>query len=308
MTKKRWHWMNAVLAAVLLVPPGVVLAQQDELLKGKLYRIDRAHSLLDFTVRQLGFARIRGTFNNYRAAFYYVEDDLTQSSVHVLIDAKSIDTGAKQRDDHLRSKDFFDVEQFPRITFHSEQIEKSGNGWVAVGPLTIRDVTREVRIPFSVVSGDAEDQFANRRIAFEGELILDRKDFGVVGPTFWNNLISEQVTIEMAVAGRIFNYLNPFSRWRDKSIGKAVLDAVENSGLEAAQRLVRSAWLENQGKDYYFQLGELFKAGMQLAQSGKAKEAIGIFEIALEIYGDSADPDELSELHVVIATNRPASN
>lgn len=288
-----------LMAGLLLVPAAAQQPAYDSLLEGEIFTLDRAHALMDFTVRQLGFARIRGTFNKYEAAVYYVEEDITQSSVTVVVDVNSLDTGNKQRDDHLRSKDFFHVEEFPRLTFHSERVVKSADGFVAIGPLTIHGVTREARIPFHVVSRKAADQWSNQRIVFTGALTLNRRDFGVNGPDFWNKLISETVEIDIDLAASIFNYNNPFSRWRENSIGKLIVESVEQEGLGAANAKVRKLWDEKK-EDYDFSMGQIFRAGMQLQQRGKLPEAIGILELALDLHRDSAAPENRAALHAII--------
>lgn len=288
-----------LLSAWVLVPGHAPAAAEAPVLDGEVYVVDNAHSLLDFTVRQVGFARVRGTFKKYRAAIFYVDDDPEKSSVSVAIEVNSIDTGNDSRDRHLRSKDFFEVEQFPLIQFHSERVEKTTDGFVVVGPLTIKETTREVRIPFQVISKKATDQFQNQRIVFEGQFALNRRDFGVVGPDFWNNLISDPVEIDLAVAGRVFNFLNPFGRWREKSIGKAALDMMAAEGVEATQERLREIW-RTQKEDYLFELRELYVAGMQLAQGGQAEEAIGLFELAADLFAGSAEAQDLAAVQLAL--------
>ena len=296
----RRQTINSILFAIFLLVPAVVSPAADSsVLGGEVFTLDRAHSLLDFTARQVGFGRVRGTFKDYEAAIFYVEDDLLKSSVSVVIDVKSIDTGSGFRDDHLRSADFFDAEQFPRISFHSERVVKTPKGFVVIGPLTIRDVTQEVRIPFTIISGKATDQFENQRIVFDARLTLNPKNFGVVGPAFWNNLISEEIEVDISLAGRVFNYLNPFSRWRENSIGKILLDSAKESGIEMAHRQALDLW-KNHKEEYLFNLSELYKAGMQLAQSGQLKEAISIFDVAAELYEDSAEHADLANLYATL--------
>ncbi len=290
---------SILLATFLLVPAVASPAGDLSVLGGEVFTLDQEHSLLDFTVRQVGFGRVRGTFKDYEAAIFYVEDDLMKSSVSVVIDVKSIDTGSGFRDDHLRSADFFDAEQFPRISFHSERVVKTPKGFVVIGPLTIRDVTQEVRIPFTIVSGKATDQFENQRIVYDARLTLNRTDFGVVGPKFWNKLISERVEIDISLAGRIFNYLNPFSSWKENSVGKVLLDSVKESGIEAAHRQALDLW-KNHKEEYLFNLSELYKAGMQLAQGGQLEEAIGIFDLTAELYEGSAEHADLAKLYATL--------
>ncbi len=297
----RKRTLRAIALATFFLLPGTALTAGDPpVLEGEIFTADQPHSLLDFTVRQVGFGRVRGTFGQYDAAITYVEDDLTKSSVSVVIDVESIDTGSQFRDDDLRSEDFFHAEEFPHIEFRSQRVEQTPDGYVLVGPLTIRDVTREVRIPFQVVSRKATDQWHNQRIVFDARLTLNRKDFGVVGPKFWNNLISEEVEIDISLAGRIFNYNNPFSRWKENSIGKALLETVEARGVEAAQQQAVDIW-ENHRDEYVVSLGEIYKAGMQLIQSDRPAQGLPLLEVAAELFQESAEPADLSALHATLA-------
>lgn len=297
----RERTLTAILLAALLgLAPGALRAADSPVLAGEIFTADTAHSLLDFTARQVGFGRVRGTFKNYQAAIYYVDGDLTRSTVSVTLRVKSIDTGSTFRDNHLRSPDFFDAEKFPVITFHSERVEKTPEGLVLVGPLTIRDLTREVRIPFQVVSLQATDQWANQRIVFDGQLTLNRKDFGIVGPDFWNKLISDTVDIDISLAGRVFNYNNPFSRWKENSIGKVAEAAVESDGLAAARRRLLDLW-QNHKEEYDFGLGELYWAGMKLAQKGRLEDALGILKLTAELNGDSGEAGDLAAVYSALA-------
>jgi len=290
----------ALLASLVLIPAGGRAATPPSVLEGEIFTADTAHSLLDFTVRQAGFGRVRGTFKDYRAAIFYVEDDLTKSTVSVTINTKTIETGSKFRDDHLRSADFFEVEKFPTITFRSERVDKNPQGYALVGRLTIRDVSREVRIPFQVVSRKTADQFENQRIVFDGKITLNRKDFGVVGPEFWNNLISEEVEIDISLAGRIFNFKNSFARWQENSVGKAIMETVATDGAEAARQKVLDLWT-NHKSEYSFGLMEPFAAGMQLYQGGQPKDAIVILSLIPELYKDSVEPAELSSVYATLS-------
>src|SRR5262249_41979315 len=113
------------------------------------------------------------------------EGDFTLSSIEVTIDASSIDTGTAQRDDHLRSADFFDVEKFPALRFRSKRIERVGKAhFRVIGDLTIRDVTREVPLDVEY-GGQRKDPWGNARAGFSATAAIDRKDFGLQ----WNQVL-----------------------------------------------------------------------------------------------------------------------
>ena len=161
---KRFTWtamMTVALLAVLGLGQAVhAQTESKSLLSGDLYRIDRTHSMLSFTASHVGFGRVRGTFKTYDVALHFVEDDIPQSSVSMWIDVESVDSSSAGRDGQLR-KEFFDIATFPLIHFRSERVEVGEAGYVLIGPLTIRDVTREVRIPFRVVTPKGRDQFGH---------------------------------------------------------------------------------------------------------------------------------------------------
>jgi len=164
------------------------------------WNLDAAHSGINFSIRHMVFSKVRGRFGKYAGTINLDEGDLTRSVVEATIDASSIDTGTPQRDAHLRSPDFFDVDKFPELRFRSQRIEKIADARYRVsGELTIRDVTREVSLDVEY-GGRAKDPWGNERIGFVAKASLDRKDFGLK----WNQLleaggvlVGERVDIEL---------------------------------------------------------------------------------------------------------------
>jgi polyisoprenoid-binding protein YceI len=149
------------------------------------WNIDATHSGINFSIRHMVFSKVRGRFAKYTGAIHIDESDNSKSWVEVTIDAASIDTGTAQRDTHLRSADFFDVERFPELRFKSQRIEDTGNGRLrVVGDLTIRDHTREVALDVEP-AGRGLDPWGNERIGFVAKASIDRKDFGLQ----WNQLL-----------------------------------------------------------------------------------------------------------------------
>jgi polyisoprenoid-binding protein YceI len=147
-------------------------------------------------------SKVRGRFAKFTGTVALDESDLTRSSVEATIDASSIDTGSAQRDDHLKSADFFDVERFPEIRFLSTRIEKvSGDRYRLTGELTIHGVTRSVALE-TEYGGRGKDPWGNERVGFTAKGAIDRKDFGLV----WNQaletggvLVSDRVDLELEV-------------------------------------------------------------------------------------------------------------
>lgn len=143
----------------------------------RTYKIDKSHSEVIFQVRHL-VTKVRGRFTDFEGAVEYNDATPELSSVNFSIKTASVDTAEADRDKHLRSGDFFEVEKYPAITFRSKRIAKRGDGYDVTGDLTIRDVTKEVVLPVSHM-GKAKDPWGGDRLGFEIETTLNRKDYGL---------------------------------------------------------------------------------------------------------------------------------
>jgi len=166
------------------------------------WNIDTTHSSISFSIRHLVIAKVRGQFKKFSGTVSWDDADVTKSSVTVDIEAASIDTAEAKRDEHLRSADFFDVAQFPQLSFRSKRVETDGDAIArVVGDLTIHGVTREVTLAVEDL-GRAKDPWGNRRSAFTATTAIDRKDFGLR----WNQaleaggvLVGDKVEISLDV-------------------------------------------------------------------------------------------------------------
>jgi polyisoprenoid-binding protein YceI len=166
------------------------------------FTIDKAHSEAVFQVRHL-ITKVRGRFTDFEGTFEYNEAHHELSSVTFSIKAASLDTHAADRDTHLRSVDFFDVENYPTITFASTKVTGSGGQLQVFGPLTIRGISKDIILPVSYLGG-AKDPWGNVRAGFETEITLNRKDFGLN----WNAaletggfLVGDEVKVTLSVQG-----------------------------------------------------------------------------------------------------------
>lgn len=142
------------------------------------YKIDRSHSSIQFAVRHLVVAKVKGEFNEFAGMILYDDKDIMKSSVEVTINTASIDTKDPKRDDHLRGPDFFDAAKFPQISFKSKRIEKTSDGYAVIGDLTMHGVTKEITIPFSI-AGVVTDPWGNVRLGLSAQTKLNRQDYGV---------------------------------------------------------------------------------------------------------------------------------
>jgi polyisoprenoid-binding protein YceI len=144
----------------------------------RTYRIDKSHSEAVFQVRHL-ISKVTGRFSDFEGTLTFDDANPDLSSVAFTIKASSLDTNEPDRDKHLRSGDFFDVERFGTITFRSTGVVKKSDVLFDVtGDLTIRDVTKTVTIPVTFL-GKAKDPWGNERVGFETEYTLSRKEFGL---------------------------------------------------------------------------------------------------------------------------------
>lgn len=147
------------------------------------YEIDAAHTVVEFSVKHLMVTNVKGQFTQVSGALHFDEAHPTRSSVSATAEAAHVDTREPQRDEHLRSADFFDVEHFPIISFNSRRVEPTRRPDVyrVVGDLTIRGVTREVAFDTTYV-GKVTDPWGNTRIGINATTTVNRKDFGL----HWN--------------------------------------------------------------------------------------------------------------------------
>jgi polyisoprenoid-binding protein YceI len=148
------------------------------------WKIDASHSGVHFSVRHMVVSKVRGRFSKFEGDISFNEAKPEDSKVNVTIDASSIDTNVQQRDDHLRSPDFFDVAKFPTLTFSSTKIEKAGHGYQVHGDLTLHGVTRSVALDAEFL-GTGKDPWGNVKAGFSAKGSLDRKDYGLN----WNQLL-----------------------------------------------------------------------------------------------------------------------
>lgn len=143
------------------------------------WTVDPAHSNVEFAVRHLMIATVKGRFNDVKGTVVHNESNPGASKVEIEIGTGSVDTRAEQRDAHLRSPDFFDVEQFPTMTFKSKRIDGDLNGeFKLIGDLTIKGTTREVALE-SEFQGQNRDPWGGERMGFEAKGKINRKEFGL---------------------------------------------------------------------------------------------------------------------------------
>ncbi|MEA3200794.1 MAG: hypothetical protein QOE90_2222 [Thermoplasmata archaeon] len=173
--------------------------QTQQLPAAQTYDLDLAHSSAQFAVRHMMIATVRGTVGIKSAQVTFDPRDAAKTSIEAVLDATTIHTGAPQRDDHLRSADFFDVASFPTWTFRSTLVEQDDDAFTVHGDLTIRGNTHPVTLKVEKL-GEGTDPWGNRKVGLVATTQIDRTKWGLT----WNQaletggvLVSEKVKIEL---------------------------------------------------------------------------------------------------------------
>ena len=157
----------------------------EEVTKSQLWKIDEVHSKIRFSARHMVISEVEGQFNNFDFSLENEGDDLTTSQIELTIDTNSIDTRNDDRDNHLRSADFFEVKKYPEIKFKSTSVKKiNDEKYKLMGDLTIRNITRPIELDVTY-GGQIKDPWGNTRAGFNVRGNLNRFDYGLK----WNKLI-----------------------------------------------------------------------------------------------------------------------
>ena len=163
------------------------------------WSIDQTHSNIEFKVRHLMISHVKGSFKTFDASIYTTNKDFTTAEIDLWIDASTINTGDEKRDEHLKSKDFFDVQNHKQITFTSSTIGKENAHGIHElwGELTMMGITKNVKLDVKF-GGTAKDPYGNEKAGFTVTGKINRSDWGLV----WNNametggvVVSDEITI-----------------------------------------------------------------------------------------------------------------
>src|SRR5215213_7170182 len=146
-------------------------------ISGGDYRIDPAHSIIGFAIRHLEINWVEGRFKDFTGTIHYDASDVTKSSVEFTAKVESIDTGVERRDNHLKTADFFEVAKYPEMTLKSTSVERKGKSYVLHGDFTLKGVTKQVALPFTV-TGAIKDAQGNTRFGINAQTKINRRDYG----------------------------------------------------------------------------------------------------------------------------------
>ena len=182
------------MATEILESPVATATQTGE----SSWTIDAIHSSVNFSIRHMVFANARGSFTKFDSKLNLNSNDIAKSYVEATIDTSSITTNTADRDTHLKSPDFFDVEKFPEIKFISKNFEKTADGLKVNGFLTIKGITKEVTLEVEGPSPELKDPWGNTKLSLSASTKINRKDFGLT----WNAtvetgglMVGEDVTL-----------------------------------------------------------------------------------------------------------------
>ncbi|MBX3042015.1 MAG: YceI family protein [Bdellovibrionaceae bacterium] len=186
----------AATAAVLMALPAMA-----QTIQAGSYKVDPAHSKVGFEIPHLVISSVEGNFRTFEGTLD-LKEKFESSTVSVSVDVGSIDTGVKDRDDHLKSPDFFDAAKFPKMTFKSASVKGTPANFQLVGDLTIHGVKKKVTFDGKYL-GAVKDAFGQQKVAFTATTKISRKDFGLK----WNNVVEagpvvgDEVTIKLSIQG-----------------------------------------------------------------------------------------------------------
>jgi polyisoprenoid-binding protein YceI len=166
------------------------------------WQIDPAHSEADFTIKHMGISNVHGRFGNVSGSLNLDDKDITRSSVDATVDVTTVDTGVAQRDQHLKSPDFFDATKYPQMTFVGKSLSNSQGQLQLTGDLTLHGVTKPVTLALEGPSKEQADPYGKIRRAFSATTVIHRQDYGLT----WNgnlksgdNVLGDDVKVELDI-------------------------------------------------------------------------------------------------------------
>ncbi len=268
------------LLLACLTAPLAAANDTRSVLEARRYTIDPFRSYLSFSIGFMKVKTVEGTFHDYSGTIMYAEQDVARSTVSAVVEAESIFTGVRARDRHLRTSDFFDTDRYPHIAFRSTRIQPRSEGWDMAGTLTLHGQSREVTIrcqPEPAAGG-------GERLSFRGELQLRRRDYGVIGNFWGNQVLGDEVTVELhieAVPVEEGTFSSP--GMTPRSLGQALLEPALAEEPEALGRAYRE--LKDQApSEYDFGETGLLDLAVALRKRGDLEAAARVLRFNLSLF------------------------
>lgn len=166
------------------------------------YNFDKAHSFINFRVKHMGLIEVPGYFRDFTGTVNYDAKDVSKSSVQFTAKMMSVDTGVGARDNHLRTKDFFEVETYPEMTFKSTKVEKKGKNLLVTGDFTMKGVTKQISFPVTIAGFVPPGEKSPAKMGATAETVINRRDYGVnYGSNMPNGVavLSDEVKINLQI-------------------------------------------------------------------------------------------------------------
>jgi len=254
-------------------------AQKSDFDISEFYPVESMHSYVSFSATYMGYAKVKGNFEEFSCMFRYDPDDISKTSVTFSLETGSIDTDLEWRDNDLKSANWLDAENFPRITFQSKKVNPGDGGFEIIGDLTIKEVTKEITIKMNPASGILKDIRGDIQVIFSGEYVLDRTEYGVEGKR-WSQLkegiagVADDISIEFSMLGKQIQKEN-FSSWvrnEDRPPGR-LFAAYKKGGVDQT-----FAEFEKMKDEMEVNEKALGTVGYMLLKQGDTNDAIKIFE------------------------------
>jgi polyisoprenoid-binding protein YceI len=259
------------------------------LLDVRLFQVDEFHSSIQFAVQWMGLTKVRGTFTQIRGTIGFDDHDLTRSSLSVAITMSTLTTFQAGRDSDLKEKSFFDVATYPLSTFTSKAIEKTDDGYLMHGALTIRGVTHDVDVPFMFLGEVVDSGGTGHRLGFEGRLTIDRNDYGVVGTDEFNKLtqlgqrmIGDKVDLMLSIQGWMWTPTTLHG------VADSLYREIVQKGMPAVTVNYRKLRAVTPDSMMVVNESVMNAMGYHLLRNGRAQDALALFQLELESYGNSA--------------------
>ncbi len=225
-----------------------------------------------------------------RGTILYDDRQPARSSITIVIDAASLNSGSPHRDEHLKSSDFFDVAKYPAIIFQSISVARQGAGFAVRGPLTMHGVTKDIAIPFRAIHPPTADPHGSTLVDFAGSVRVARADYPIMGGSKYNDWCDQMRSATMAdsvdISVEVSGWDTDFARAHHADVDTAVAH-VERDGAAAVAARAHEAVAKNPDafKDAEWNVDQI---GRALAQRGKSAEALAIFTLEAELFPKSA--------------------
>ncbi|MDX1624424.1 MAG: YceI family protein [Gemmatimonadota bacterium] len=274
-------WLMAALAP--LAGTGATNPVPPDEGEPRVYRLDRAHSDVAFRARYLKLIDVEGRFREWDAAIVGAADP-ADGAIAIVLRTASLDTGNERRDEHLKSPDFFDVERYPTIVFTSGEVVASGEGFAARGTLRMHGTSREIEVPFEPAYAPTTDAKGNDRAGFVGQVVVDRKAFGIVGGSRFNRAFDPRVSViddEVRIVFGVHVMVPPIGSPQVDSLVRTV----EAEGVGSAVASWHARFPAGEGEEVERQRLRMARvhnaAGYRLLEAGRAEEGVELLRLAV---------------------------